>query len=301
MVQSFITVVIASILCATLSVEVVVASTHWSYSHIEKWPGVCSTGKLQSPINLLQKASTEKSFNAFQFNNYDKSYPVTMKNNKHSVEVRFKQLTGLPSVKGGSLPSEFILDHMHFHWESEHTIDGKRYPLELHLVHYDARHGNISEAKKMKDGLAVLGVLFNISPDDDTDMQQLVEIIDNIGKYPDKIVDLKDEVIPKNFLPCDTAGFYRYEGSLTTPGCDEVVIWTVFTNKQTLSTKQVKEFESIHCDEGPLLKNYRPIQPLNGRRLQLKVSPINAATSLITTPTISLILSFITAYFTYSY
>lgn len=86
-----------------------------------------------------------------------------MKNNKHSVEVRFKQLTGLPSVKGGSLPSEFILDHMHFHWESEHTIDGKRYPLELHLVHYDARHGNISEAKKMKDGLAVLGVLFNVS------------------------------------------------------------------------------------------------------------------------------------------
>lgn len=43
----------------------------------------------------------------------------------------------------------------------------------------------------------------------------------------------------KNFLPEDTTKFYRYNGSLTTPGCFESVIWTVFEDKQTLSHRQV--------------------------------------------------------------
>jgi carbonic anhydrase len=35
---------------------------------------------------------------------------------------------------GGGLPGTFLLDQMHFHWGSEHTLNGRRYGLELHLV-----------------------------------------------------------------------------------------------------------------------------------------------------------------------
>ena len=41
------------------------------------------------------------------------------------------------------------------------------------------------------------------------------------------------------FLSSSTDEFYRYQGSLTTPPCDESVIWTVFENKNTISESQV--------------------------------------------------------------
>lgn len=34
--------------------------------------------------------------------------------------------------------------------------------------------------------------------------------------------------------------YYRYKGSLTTPGCTEAVIWTLFENPIPLSIEQVR-------------------------------------------------------------
>lgn len=58
--------------------------------------------------------------------------------------------------------------------------------------------------------------------------KQKINEFQQIGK-----IDLND------FLPRDRAGFYRYNGSLTTPGCTEGVIWTVFTNPLPVSQSQV--------------------------------------------------------------
>lgn len=54
---------------------------------------------------------------------------------------------------------EYVLDQMHFHWGSEHTLNGRRYALELHMVHHDRRY-SLKEAVQVKNGIAVLGVLF---------------------------------------------------------------------------------------------------------------------------------------------
>ena len=41
------------------------------------------------------------------------------------------------------------------------------------------------------------------------------------------------------FLASHTNEYYRYQGSLTTPPCSEAVVWTVFENKNTISSSQV--------------------------------------------------------------
>ena len=48
-----------------------------------------------------------------------------------------------------------------------------------------------------------------------------------------------------SFLPDHTDEFYRYEGSLTTPQCQETVIWTIFTNTIQISEKQVTDTNPI--------------------------------------------------------
>lgn len=65
-------------------------------------------------------------------------------------------------LSGGGLPQEYSLDHFHFHWQSEHTLSGRRYPAEMHLVHYGTKYGSVANAINYRDGVAVLGVFFNV-------------------------------------------------------------------------------------------------------------------------------------------
>jgi len=40
---------------------------------------------------------------------------------------------------------------------------------------------------------------------------------------------------------CDMDAFYRYQGSLTTPGCNEVVRWTVFQDTMKINRRFVRD------------------------------------------------------------
>ena len=86
-------------------------------------------------------------------------------------------------------------------------------------------------------------------------------------------------------LPISRRKFYRYQGSLTTPPCSEIVTWTVFRYPLLLISSQVTksfifkdfklqvsfpfqlaQFRQLTDDDGnPLVNNDRPVQPLNDR------------------------------------
>lgn len=41
------------------------------------------------------------------------------------------------------------------------------------------------------------------------------------------------------------SSYYRYSGSLTTPGCDEAIIWTVFQESFSVSQQQVEKSDDF--------------------------------------------------------
>lgn len=43
-----------------------------------------------------------------------------------SAEVRPDPNQPKPEIHGGGLTQIYQLDHLHFHWQSEHTVDGYR-------------------------------------------------------------------------------------------------------------------------------------------------------------------------------
>jgi len=242
----------------------------WQYGDESHWHETCRNGKKQSPINLDNEIAEVKSFEKFVFSNYDLEYTASILNNGHSVVLKLDD--NRPRVWGGGLPREYILHHMHFHWQSEHTMDGYRFPLEVHLVHYASEYSNLQNALNVDDGIAVLAVFYDLSPEDDVYFDPVVKVMQNIEEI--EVKSTLNMTKLSNFLPRDKAGYYRYSGSLTTPNCTENVIWTIFTNTIHISREQAKRFESVRSELGVLKKNYRSLQELGDRTLYRKISPL---------------------------
>lgn len=138
----------------------------------------------------------------------------------------------------------------HFHAPSENAVEGKRYPLEMHLVHRN-------EAGE----LAVVAVFLDAGAKNEA----LEPIWENMpAEEGRKEVDAEVKAI--ELLP-SVQTTYRFAGSLTTPPCTEGVRWFVMTTPIELSQEQIAAFERIYRG------NSRPLQPLNGRRVTVDTTP----------------------------
>jgi carbonic anhydrase len=158
--------------------------------------------------------------------NEDMHATADVVDNGHAIQVNVKD--------GGKLVldgREYTLVQFHFHGHSEHTIDGKQFALEGHLVH------------KSADGhLAVVGVMFNEGENNPV----LDNVLGGIGR--------NIRIDPQDLLPHDKKHYYHYVGSLTTPPCTEGVQWYVLKQPMT-----------AHYDH-----NFRPVQPTTSIKLEVK-------------------------------
>lgn len=197
----------------------------------------CKTGLEQSPINI-ENATQAKGMPRIKINYSPAPYDAI--DNGHTVQVNFP--AGRMMKVGGK---KFELLQFHYHTGSEHTIDGKRYPLELHLVH------------KTKEGtLGVLGVMVEAGEANPT-LQTILDHLPDPGKTR---VEPKLQLNPAGILP-NTLTYFGYDGSLTTPPCSEGVKWHVLNTPITASQAQLDAFDDIYGI------TYRPVQPLNGRKI----------------------------------
>lgn len=143
--------------------------------------------------------------------------------------------------------------------------------MELHLVHFKKEYGSDITAslgkRQVNDNLAVLGIFFEIQDEDNKALNPMIEALSNVNKKDDT-TDMKTFAL-STLLPRNTDGFYRYPGSLTTPGCNEVVVWTVFKDPIGISKRQMDKFRQLQENETgkKMVDNFRPVQPLFTRQV----------------------------------
>ncbi|KAM6465090.1 carbonic anhydrase 4 isoform 2-T2 [Liasis olivaceus] len=235
--------------------------------------------KDQSPVNILtQQVQYDESLKAFNFKNYDikPNKKWTMENNGHTVQV---QLDGSGMVELGGLAGRYKAMQFHFHWGSqegelrspgsEHSIDGERYAMELHIVHIKEEFNDVASAIKGK-GVAVLG-FFIKAGNKNANYEPLIsnfKAISAAGNKTEIPALALGSLIPEKK---DLTSFYRYKGSLTTPGCNEEVVWTLFEKPIELGSQQIEEFwKKLYFDTDmrfSMVDNFRPVQPIYSRTI----------------------------------
>ncbi len=212
----------------------------------EFWATLCGSdwescgGSSQSPINIETSTVEHDDDNLEPIQTWYRGTSVDIINNGHTVQFNYD--AGSTARLNGI---EYELKQFHFHTGSEHTVDNYRYDMEMHLVHQDPNTGL----------LAVIGVFFKEGRSNYLLGKFLNHIPKNEGEH---FKDPYRHFFVNFLLPYDKT-YYTYNGSLTTPGCDEIVTWYVLKNPIRASRRQLDAFKKI------MHSNYRPVQDLNNR------------------------------------
>ena len=276
-------------LCLLLLFAPAFHSVEYSYDDQTAWNSLENSqcaGRVQSPINIITsdlEDGDEIGLTQLRISYLTDALYGKWENNGHSLQftpdARSRQKT-LQTYQG-----TYELVQFHFHWGpnnrvgSEHTVNGKQYSGELHFVHKTTAAGAQDTDFNY---YTVIGVFLEAD-----DISATGTIWAELSRIPDYDMELNISVSDINYdvlLP-DNLEYYYYNGSLTTPLCNQIVQWVVLKNPisvpQTFFTRARTTEEE---DGGSLQSNYRDTQPLNGRKVY------DSAAGIII-PTITLLIS----------
>ncbi|XP_029375152.1 carbonic anhydrase IV c [Echeneis naucrates] len=228
-------------------------------------------GLRQSPINIVtSKVHINSALPPFTFIGHTDVVNVTVENKGHSAHFILPQSVQLT---GGALPGQYRAAQFHFHWGgngrpgSEHTIDGERFPMELHIVHIKEPYGSLAEAEHDMAGIALLAFLFEETADDHPHLDTVIAALGRVQINGSSTVIQNFQL--SNIIPSakELHGYYRYVGSMTTPGCEQAVAWTVFHRTLAISSGQLDAIvkQCKFWTGQPMTDIFRPTQPLDGR------------------------------------
>jgi carbonic anhydrase len=216
---------------------------HWSYeppTGPDQWGDLdpayklCSAGTQQSPLDITGAIPTK----LFRLRIKWDRRPDTIENTGHSIQLNF-----LAGNTLGVGERTFTLTQFHFHHPSEHRVADDSFPMEVHFVHAD------------KDGdLAVIGALMKTGKAN----AAFNRITATMPATKGPPVKADSAIDPNRLLPTDR-GHYRYEGSLTTPECKEIVHWFVLATPIQVAEADVAAFAKLY----PM--NARPVLQTNRR------------------------------------
>ncbi|KAG7273072.1 hypothetical protein CRUP_010044 [Coryphaenoides rupestris] len=218
---------------------------HWS-----SLPGAFCGGAQQSPVNIVLRDVEEdpKLDQPFSFTNFDDRKAMDyIINTGHTVKCMLKQ--GM-EVSGGGLAHTYSILQFHFHWGdesdhpegSEHTVDSVKYPMEMHIV-TKRNDLTLEAAVNTSDGLAVLAFFMEA-------------VYEKSGGTESEHVcsrsDIHEDMSLDDLLGAvDRSFYYRYNGSLTTPTCNPVVVWTVFREPIRMDKTIALGYQNVYRPTSP--------------------------------------------------
>ncbi|MCH9049466.1 MAG: carbonic anhydrase family protein [Proteobacteria bacterium] len=198
---------------------------------------LCQAGKMQSPIDMTE--TTDAVMSEIKFD-----YQITLLkivNNGHTVQVNYAKGSSV-SIDGKT----YELLQFHFHTPSEHTVEGKPFAVEMHLVH-----------KNAEGELAVVAVFMQPGKDNIA----LQEVWNHLPRQAGGAKTIASVAVNARDLVPANAAYYRYMGSLTTPPCSEGVNWYVLKTPIEVGKEQIRALADI------MGANNRPTQGLANRLL----------------------------------
>uniref|UniRef100_A0ACD5XT61 Uncharacterized protein n=1 Tax=Avena sativa TaxID=4498 RepID=A0ACD5XT61_AVESA len=176
----------------------------------------------------------------------------TVQNQGHDFILKWKEGNGKLTVE----KKDYVLQQVHWHVPSEHTINGTRC-ASVHARGWTWRCTWFTKTP------ARPSVFFSKrQPGDPSKLLTVLEpYFKRLARKNNMDEDVTELVDPSPWVD-KTSGYYRYEGSLTTPPCSEGVIWTIMSKVKHVTEEQVKLLDAISVVEE---SNFRPTQKINGR------------------------------------
>jgi len=267
-------------------------NANWNYKQFgNDWECTCAEGKHQSPIDLPSKNKALPTRMKPLFI-YENVHPLLSESTIDGLLVQNENLKifyksgalrifhsymgKIVTIDGGVYHSEEIV----IHTPAEHTIEGKKFAMEVQIIHYGKSKGDISKQ-------VVLSFLFYEKPGV---FNKFFEKLDyyNLPNEIDDFKDLREKFfIPELFYNNEEGdinftkdfSFYSYEGSLTFPPCTERTTYFIAATPIPISSTVIGMFKEAlrkpdYISGGKIIKSYeqpklnnRKIQDRNGRKI----------------------------------
>ncbi|KAG9276998.1 receptor-type tyrosine-protein phosphatase gamma [Astyanax mexicanus] len=259
---------------------------YWAYSGNHgpgRWASIypeCGE-RNQSPVDItdedaqVSQECQELTLEGFEVKSSNKT---SMKNTGKTVSILLKNDY---FVRGAALPGRFKAEKVEFHWGhtngstgSEHSINGRKFPVEMQIYFYNSDDfDSLSMAIKERRIIAAMAVFFQVGKKYNVAAEPIITGLKRVVHH-EKETSLMPFIL-RDLLPSSLGSYYRYTGSLTTPPCSKVVEWIVFNRPVYLSYLQLDAFYSIFTTEQQdhvksveyLRNNHRPTQNLDNRLL----------------------------------
>jgi carbonic anhydrase len=214
-----------------------------------QWGGVCTTGQMQTPIDITKPEKIPNELlPQLQFNYQPAELDMVNDCNNYQLKLRFSRTQWLRvgQARGGiNARKPYRLSEIRFREPGETAVNGQRPPMALELVHMSP-----------EANFLIVEVPVAVGKESPT----IKTLWQHIPYWGQEVKDADIKINVMDLIPADH-GFYRFPGSLTTPNCIEPVQWYRMKNPIEMSEAQIDQYRTYYHNTA------RPLQPLNDRPL----------------------------------